>query len=347
MADWLERTDVGDPARIHAEGLATRAAIEDARDQVAACFGARPREVVFTSGATESIATACWGALQRGPHSVASEVEHSAVREWTRRGDHTLVGVDRGGRIDPQGLLDAVRVGETGVVHCQMVNHEVGVVQPVAEVVEAVGERALVHVDAAQAAGHLTLSFRGSGVDLLSLSGHKLGGPTGIGALLIRRGLRINPLLVGGDQERARRAGIENVAGIIGFAAACGGMSVIGEAAQQRRLTDRIVAWADAATDVEVLGDRDHRCPHLVCLAIADVEPQPILLGLDGLGVAVHSGSSCSSEAFEPSPVLVAMGVDAQHSLRISVGWSSTNADVDRLVSGLDRVLADLRSLRT
>lgn len=348
MIEWLERNDTGDPARIHAEGMVARAAIEEAREQVAAYFGARPREVVFTSGATESIATACWGALQRGEHSVLSAVEHSAVREWAERGQCTVVGVGTGGRVDPSELVAAV-IDSTAIVHCQLVNHEIGVCQPVAEVVDAIDGRTLVHVDAAQGGGRVPISFNGSGVDLMSLSAHKLGGPTGIGALLVRRGLRLNPLTVGGDQERARRAGVENIVAIIGFAAACSelGATYDDEVAHQSALAARVIGWADASDGIEVLGDRGYLSPHLVCLGIADVEPQPVLLGLDAGGVAVHSGSSCSSEAFESSPVLEAMGVDAQHSLRISVGWSSTASDVDHLLARLDRVLADLRRLRT
>ena len=348
MIEWLERNDAGDPARVHAEGMVARVAIEEAREQVAAYFGARPRELVFTSGATESIATASWGALQRGEHAVLSAVEHSAVREWAERGESTVVGVGPGGRVDPSELVAAV-IDTTAVVHCQLVNHEVGVCQPVAEVVDAIDGRTLVHVDAAQGGGRIPISFSGSGVDLMSLSAHKLGGPTGIGALLIRRGLRLNPLVVGGDQERARRAGEENIAAIVGFAAACAelGATFDGEVAHQFALTARVIAWAEASDGIDVLGDREHRSPHLVCLGIADIEPQPVLLGLDAGGVAVHSGSSCSSEAFEPSPVLEAMGVDAQHSLRVSVGWSSTDTDVDQLLALLDRVLADLRLLRT
>jgi cysteine desulfurase len=346
MIEWLERTDVADPGRLHAEGMAARVAVEEARERVAARFGARPREVVFTSGATESIAMACWGAARsRGPHSVVAAVEHSAVREWAQRGPHDVIAVDRTGRLDAAQVAALVRE-DTGVVHCQWGNHEVATLQPVAEMVAAVDGRALVHVDAAATAGLVPIDFVASGVDLLSLSGHKLGGPAGVGVLLVRRGLRVEPLLVGGDQERARRAGMENVAAIVGLAAACDAVDPDTEAAAARAHTERVITWARSAEGVEVLGDPEHRLPHIVCLGLADVEPQPVLLGLDQAGVAVHSGSSCSTEAIEPSPVLAAMGVDAERSLRISVGWSTTSADIDRLLEALPRVLTDLRSLR-
>jgi cysteine desulfurase len=201
----------------------------------------------------------------------------------------------------------------------------------------------LVHVDAAQATGHLDIDFGALDADLLSVSAHKAGGPAGVGALLIRRGLRVRPLLVGGDQERARRAGLENVPGIVGFGAACASIDVEREAAQQRSLTQPVL---DTSFDgVVVYGDPDNRVPHLVCLGILGIEPQAVLLGLDRAGIAAHSGSACSSEALEPSPVLEAMGVDAHRSLRVSVGWSSTEADIDALLDALPRVIADLRRL--
>ncbi|HEX6421398.1 MAG TPA: cysteine desulfurase family protein, partial [Acidimicrobiales bacterium] len=335
----------GDPGRIHAEGLAARVTLEQARQHVADLLGARPREVVLTSGATEAIAAACWGAAARGGHQVVPAVEHSAVRQSAaRHGDVTVVPVDGAGRVAVDDLLGAVR-DDTALVHLQWGNHEVGTVQPVAEAVAACRERGvLVHVDAAQAAGRVPVAFRDLGADLLSVSGHKLGGPAGTGALLVRQGLRLRPLLVGGDQERARRAGLENVAALAGLGAACAalgggddqaGAGVDAEGAAQRRLTDRIlaaVAADPALAGLRVHGDLVHRLPHIVCVGVEGIEPQAVLLGLDRAGIAAHSGSACSSESLEPSPVLEAMGVDAHHSLRLSVGWSTTDADVDRLL---------------
>lgn len=202
-------------------------------------------------------------------------------------------------------------------------------------------------MDAAQSAGWTAASFTGSGVDLMSISGHKMGGPTGTGVLLVRRGLRLPPLMVGGDQERARRAGMENVAGIIGLAAACAANDPHADGTAAAAHTARIVAWALGADGVTLLGTADAagRTPHLVCLGLEGIEPQPVLIGLDSAGVAVHSGSSCSSEALEPSPVLAAMGADADRSLRISVGWPTTSAVVDRLLDVLPRIINELRSL--
>ncbi|MGQ0433502.1 MAG: cysteine desulfurase family protein [Microthrixaceae bacterium] len=344
---WLTHPG-GDPGRIHAEGLAARLEVETARERVASLFGTRPRSVVFTSGASESIAAACWGASERGSHQVVAAVEHSAVRRAAEaRGEVTMVGVDATGRIDVDALLSAVRP-DTALVHVQWGNHEVGTLQPVAEVVTACRERGvLVHVDAAQANGHVPIAFDAVGADLMSISAHKMGGPAGVGALLIRRGLRVRPLLVGGDQERARRAGLEPVALLAGFGAAAEVLqtSLPVEAAAQRSLTDRILAAVPSLDGVRIYGDPVARLPHLVCLGVDGVEPQAVLLGLDRAGVAAHSGSACSSEALEPSPVLEAMGVDAHHSLRLSVGWSTTDADVDAALDALPGILDDLRAL--
>lgn len=342
---------VGDPGRIHAEGLEARVRVETTREQVASLLGARPREVVFTSGATESIAAVCWGAARRGDHQVLTAVEHSAVTAAaTRHGETTVVAVDGLGRVDPDAVLDAVRP-DTSVIHVQWGNHEVGTTQPVAAVVAAArGRGALVHVDAAQAAGRVPLSFRDVGADLMSVSGHKWGAPAGTGVLLVRRGLRLDPLLVGSDQERARRAGLEPVAVLAGLGAAAAALTdgdhLADEGAAARHLTDRVLSGVAGLEGVQVHGDPVDRLPHLVCLGFDDVEPQAVLLGLDRAGIAAHSGSACSSESLEPSPTLAAMGVDALRSLRISVGWSSTEADVDALLDALPEVLAGLRALR-
>ncbi len=207
----------------------------------------------------------------------------------------------------------------------------------------------LVHVDAAAAGGRVPIDFADLGADLLSLSGHKFGGPTGTGALLVRRGLRLRPLLRGGDQERARRAGLENLPALVGLGAACEALAADGrlerERDDSRRLTDRLVVAATALDGVHQLGDPDDRLPHLVCLGIDGIEPQAVLLGLDQAGIAAHSGSACASEALEPSPVLEAMGVDAHRSLRLSVGWSTTDDDVDAVLTALPAVLDRLRAL--
>ena len=345
MLPWLQGL-AADPGRVHTEGRMARAAVETAREQVAALVGARPREVVFTSGATEAINAAVWGAGERGTHVIAPAVEHSAVLDASSRVGLTRAGVDRQGRVDPDELLSHVR-DDTALVHVQWGNHEVGTLQPVEKLVAACRERGvLVHVDAAQAIGHVPVDFDALGADLLSVSAHKLGGPQGAGALLVRRGLRLRPLLLGGEQERARRGGLENVAAIAGFGAAAEVVDVEGEGRTARGQTDRMLRDATRLDGVVGYGDPAGRLPHIVCLGVEGVEAEAVLLGFDQAGVAVHSGSACSSESLEPSPVLAAMGVDADRSVRVSVGWSTTGDDVAAFCDALPRVVERLRALR-
>lgn len=346
-----------DPGRLHAEGRVTRVALEEAREQVAALFGARPREVVFAASGTEAVNAAVWGAVGRAgdpAHVVTTAVEHSAVLDACRRApaDVTVVGVDEVGRFDAGAVAEAVQ-DDTALVSVQLANHEVGTLQPVADVVHACRERgeALVHVDACMAVGHVAVDFGTLGADLLSVTAHKMGGPKGAGALLIRRGLRLPQLIVGGAQERARRGGLEDVPAMVGFGAVAAELAADGrletEADVARRLTERVAAEAPRLVPGVVrYGDDDERVPHLVCLGIEGVEAEPVLLGLDQRGVAVHSGSACSSEMLEPSPILEAMGLDAEHSLRVSVGWDSTGDDVDALLDALPAVVDGLRALR-
>ena len=345
-----------DPGRLHAEGRVTRVALEDAREQVAALLGARPREVVFTASGTEAVNTAVWGAVARadGPaHIVTTAVEHSAVLDACRRSgaDLTVVGVDGLGRYNPTEVLDAVRPA-TALVTVQLANHEVGTIQPATAVAAACRERGvLVHVDACMAAGHVPVDFSTLDADLCSVSAHKFGGPKGAGALLVRRGLRLPPFVVGGAQERARRGGLEDVPAMVGFGAAAAEVATDGrlaaEANAQCGLTERVARDTPVRVGgVTLYGDPADRVPHLVCLGVDGVEAEPILLGLDQQGVAVHSGSACSSEALEPSPILAAMGVDADHSLRVSVGWSSTPEDVDAFLDAFPAVVDRLRALR-
>jgi cysteine desulfurase len=342
-----------DPGRLHAEGRVTRVALEDAREQVAAFFGARPREVVFTASGTESVNAGVWGALARSPragHVVTTAVEHSCVRDAIVRGgaEVTFVGVDRSGRFDPAEVIDAMRP-DTHLVSIQLANHEVGTMQPVHEVVAAVRDRqCIVHVDACAAVGHVSVDFRALDVDLCSVTAHKLGGPKGAGALLVRRGLRLDPLIVGGAQERARRAGIEDVPAWVGFGAACSVVDLAAESAAQRGFITRAAEVTELVEGVSRFGPADpvDALPNLLCIGVDGVEAEPILLSLDQHGVAVHSGSSCSSETLEPSPVLLAMGVDADHSLRVSVGWSTTADDVERFVEVFPGIVDRLRGLR-
>ena len=363
MVPWL---GAADPGRVHTEGRMARAALEAAREQVAGLLGTRPRQVVFTAGGTEAVNAAVRGALARWsaatppgappgpPEVVAAGVEWSAVAAAAEAAGARVVRPPVGpdGVVDAAALLDAVGPS-TALVNCQWANHEVGSMQPAAEVVARCRELGVaVHVDACAAAGHVPVGFDDLGADLLSVSAHKMGGPRGAGALLVRRGLRVPPLLVGGAQERDRRAGMEDVAAQVGWGAVSAELAATGaleaEADLARDQVGRLRAGAEAIDGVEVLGpvDPDRRLPHLVCLLVGGVEAEAVLLGLDQAGVAAHSGSACSSETLEPSPVLEAMGVAAERSLRLSVGWSTTDADIDAFLRAFPDVVTRLRSLR-
>jgi cysteine desulfurase len=361
MLNCLEQSSLwGDPARIHVEGRATRVAVEEAREKVAELLGTRPRQVIFTSGGTEAVNAAAWGALRAlpGRPALIPEVEHSSVRAASERlAPCVPVPVQASARVDPAAVEEALDKCEAdgepaALVHCQAANHEVGTLQPVTEVVALCRDRGvMVHVDACAAAGHVPLALDDLGADLVSVSAHKLGGPPGTGALVVRRGLRVDPFIVGGDQERARRAGLENVPAIVGFGAAAEILSdparLDEESSTQRRLTDLLLQSATSVEGVSGVGDISARVPHIVCVEVEGVEAEPVLLALDQAGIAAHSGSSCSSESLAPSPVLAAMGADPERSLRLSVGWSSTDSDVEAFAEAFPEAVGRLRALRT
>jgi cysteine desulfurase len=338
-----------------------RDALEAAREQVSGLLGVVPRQVVFTSGATEAINAAVWGATQAAPEApvLCAAVEHSAVRDASARAAPVEdIAVDGAGRLDVAALrerLGSASLPRPALVHCQWGNHEVGTLQPVHEVVELCREAGVtVHVDAAAGGGHVRMDLGDLDADLVSLSAHKLGGVPGAGSLIVRRGSRFAPLLVGGEQERGRRAGLEAIPALLAFGAATAALAADDQrviTTESERARHQIAAMVDAALavpGVELIGPAApaERLPHLVCLGVHGVEAEPVLIGLDRSGVAVHSGSACSSESIEPSPVLEAMGVDPSHSLRVSVGWTTTGAEVAAFAAAFKQVVADLRALR-
>ncbi len=348
-----------DPGRMHTEGLTVRHQLELARASVADFLGARPRETILTSSATEAIVAAIWGQTTSTPGSVIVPAsEHSAVRLAAERtGRAVPVPIDRTGRVDPSDIVAAIdrehRAGRTvSLACCQLGNHEVGTIQPVEAISVACRARAVpLLVDAAQAVGRVPFDFGASGATFAAVSGHKLGGPAGSGVLLVKRGVRIEPLLVGGAQERARRAGLEDTVAAVGLGAACAELGDTREleAEAARVATDRLRSVFADIEGVEVFGPTkaELRLPHLVCVGFADVEPQAIVISLDQAGIAAHSGSACSSEELEPSPVLEAMGVAADRSLRLSVGWHTSDEDLDAAAVALPTAVERLRALRT
>ena len=355
IAEWLDLPQA-DPGRGYEEALVVRRAVEAARDAVAALVAATPRQVVFTSSISESVNTAVAAALDRGGRVLVAPVERSSVLEAAaKHGELVGLEVDGDGRLTPAALAAALEAGPAALVCLQLANHETGTLLDVAPLVDAAHRAgAAVHVDASVAVGHVPLDVQAIGAEYTTLCAEGLGAPAGTGALVVRRGLRLVPLLVGGDQERARRAGVENVVGILALGAAAqvlgegAGALLAAEAEAQRGLIARLEAGADELDGVRPVGDPSPlgRVPHVRCFVVEGVEAEPVLLGLDRHGVSVHSGSACSSESLERSEVLQAMGVDEDHSLRVSVGWATTPDEVDAFLVAFPKVLAELRALR-
>jgi cysteine desulfurase len=347
--------DYGDPARMYGRARRARLVLDRCREQVAAAVGARADEVVFTSGGTEAANLAVGGmarAARRRRHLVVGAVEHTAVlnpaKALAAHGfEVSEVGVDRGGRVDPDELAAAVR-DDTLLVCLQHANQEVGTVQPVREAAEAAHARgALLLVDACQTVGRLPVDLGDLGADLLVASAHKFYGPPGTGFLAATRGARLRPVLLGDERERRRRAGMENLPGIAAMAAAVTARVAEAPAEHDRMaaLAGRLVDGLAAVPEVVVHGDPAHRLPHLVAFSVLYVEGEALLLLLDAKGIAVHSGSSCTADTQEPSHVLAAMGAITHGSVRVSFLADADDAAVDRFLAVLPAAVADLREM--
>jgi cysteine desulfurase len=355
------REDFGNPSSLHHFGQRAKAAVDQARSAVAALIGAEASDVVFTSGGTESDNLAIRGAVEAlertgRRHLIASAIEHEAVlntlKALAKRGwQATLLPVDETGIVSPDALSEAI-TDETALVSVMHANNEIGTVQPVAELARiAHGRGALFHTDAVQSAGKIAVDVKMLGVDLLSISAHKFYGPKGIGALWLRRGLRLQPLMTGGKQERNRRAGTENVPGIVGMgtAAALARAKMGEEAARLATLRDRLEEGIlRAVPGTAVNGAQAARVPNTANVSFDRVEAESLLIALDLDGVAVSTGSACSSGTLEPSHVLKAMGFPAhrtQNSIRFSLGAGNTDADIDRVIAILPGIVEKLRAL--
>ena len=358
--------DWGNPSSIYLEGQRARRWLDEARARCAKTLGVAPSEIVFTSGGTESINAAIRGAAleQRerghGDHVVTSQVEHHAVLHTVERLERegfraTFLPVDGEGRVDPAALEEAVGP-QTVVLSLMAANNEVGTLQPVAEaaaLARARNPRVVVHSDAVQAAGAMDVSPDALGVDLLTLTAHKFYGPKGSGLLYVRGGTPWRAQMLGGGQERERRAGTENVAGAFGLAVAMELASAErGErVAHCRRLRDRLLfELPERVPDTVLTGpaDPDARLPNNFSCCFRDVEGESVLLALDMAEIAASSGSACTTGALEPSHVLTAMGVDADlahASLRLSVGAGNTDAQIDYVLEQLPPIVERLRAL--
>jgi cysteine desulfurase len=342
----------GNPSSIHAVGRAARRQVEDARESVARIVGVDPKEVVFTSGATEANNLAILGTVDRGSHVVTTAIEHPSVLEACGALDGceiTRVIVDAEGRVRPADVERAI-ASRTALVSVMLANNEVGTIQPVEEIAAiAKTRRVLLHVDAAQACGKLKLSMIG---DLLTLSAHKMHGPKGVGALIVRRGTRLRPRLFGGGQEFERRAGTENVAGILGLARAAelGERDRIARMEHLTRLSRALRDGIAAMPDSRIHSPATGVLPHIVNASFRGVDGEAAIIALDAEGVCASSGSACASQSLEPSHVLQAMGLPAdvaRGSLRFSFGVENTDEDVQRTLGVLRRVIDRLRRIST
>jgi cysteine desulfurase len=346
----------GNPSSVHAEGRAARQLIERARGQVAAMTGTDPANVIFTSGATEANAMALspgWSAPgQPAPDRLlVSAVEHPSVLESGRfaRDGRRTIPVTSNGVVEAEALR-ALLAGAPALVSIMLANNETGVVQPISEIAEIVHEAGgLLHVDAVQAPGRISLNFSDLTADLMTLSAHKVGGPKGVGALIRRAGLHLStPLTVGGGQERGLRAGTENVAGIVGFGAAVaeitGRLTI--EAAHTKRLQERLESGLRAVTpDVIIFGEQADRLPNTTAFSHPGLRAETAVIAFDLAGVAVSSGAACSSGKVQPSSVLGAMGVDpalSRGAIRVSTGHSTEDADIERFLSAWTKLSESL-----
>lgn len=351
----------GNPSSIHAAGRRARQGLDEAREQVAALIGAKPREIVFTGSGSEAdnlaLKGAAWAASARGRHIVTSAVEHKAILQSAaileRRGfEITYLPVDAHGVVDPRAVQDAIGDG-TVLVSVMAANNEVGTLQPVAEIGAICRERkVLFHVDAVQAAPFLPISVNDWQVDLMTLSSHKLYGPKGVGALFVRQGTALLPQVSGGSQERQRRAGTENVAGIVGFgrafALAADPAEQATENVRQAALRAELIDGATSIQGIRVTGHPERRLPNSASFVVDGVEGADLVAALDLEGIEASTGSACTTGSPEPSHVLLAMGFsesEAAGSLRLTLGRDTTAGQIDTVVATLARVVGRLRSV--
>lgn len=350
----------GNPSSIYSLGREAKRAVEEAREQVAAVLGAKPEEIYFTSGGSEAdnlaLQGVAWANERKGKHIITSSIEHHAVYDTCKflqkRGfEITFVGVDHYGRVNPQEVAEAIRE-DTILISIMHANNEVGTIQPIAEIGEIARSRGvLFHTDAVQTVGAIPVNVNDLNCDLLSLSAHKFYGPKGVGVLYARKGTRFLPHIYGGAQERGRRAGTENTAGIVGLAKAITLAEEERERVQPRIkelrdcLRDGILARVD---EVILTGHPEERLPNNLSLCFRYVEGEALLLNLDLQGIAASSGSACTSGSLEPSHVLLAMGLEheiAHGSLRLTLGRENTAEEIDYVVEAVATAVEKLREM--
>jgi cysteine desulfurase len=350
----------GNPSSLHSVGQRAAEALYEAREKIAACIGAEPREIYFTSGGSESDNQAIMSAVEAGRrknkrHIISTAIEHPAVintlKKLERQGfEVTLLEVPENGIITPEAVAEAIRP-DTALVTVMYANNEIGTIQPIAEIGAICRERGVIfHSDAVQAAGHIEIDVVRDNVDMLSISSHKFHGPKGVGALYVRRGVPLSRLIEGGEQERSRRAGTENVPGIVGMAAAlyeaCENMNVV--APKIMAMRDRLIEGLSKIPHSILNGDAKRRLPGNVNFCFEGVEGESIVLLLDEYGIQASSGSACASGSLDPSHVLIAIGRPheiAHGSLRLTLSEENTQEEVDYILEKVLQVVEHLRNM--
>ena len=350
----------GNPSSLYTLGQTAATALAQARETVARCLHCRPEEIVFTSGGSEAdnqaiLSAARWGKRQGKTHIISTAFEHHAVLHTLQKLEKegftvTLLDVHADGRITPQ-QVEAAITQDTCLVTVMYANNEIGTIQPIGEIGAICRARKVpFHTDAVQAAGHLAIDVGAEQIDRLSLSAHKFHGPKGVGALYVRKGIPLLPLIEGGAQERRKRAGTENVAGIVGLAAAlqtaCDHLEA--NAAKVTALRDKLIDGLAAIPHAALNGDRDHRLPGNVNVCFEGIEGESLLLLLDDRGICASSGSACTSGSLDPSHVLLAIGRPhevAHGSLRLSLCEENTEAEVDTMLREIPKVVEYLRNM--
>ena len=355
-------TAYGNPSSLYRFAQEGKSDLEEARAQVAACLNAKAEEIYFTSGGTEADNWALQGVAQlmalkgkRTGHIITSAIEHHAVLHTAQYLEKqgwsvTYLPVDGDGLVDPAAVETAIRP-DTILISVMAANNEIGTIQPIAEIgAIARAHQILFHTDAVQAVGHIPVDVEAWNVDLLSLSGHKFGGPKGIGALYVKKSLRLPALIQGGGQEKGRRSGTENVPGAVGMAAALKEAveHMPEESARLAALRDKLIAGLEGLPYTRLTGHREKRLPGTASFVFEGVEGEALLLHLDARGICASSGSACSSASLDPSHVLLAIGLShavAHGSLRLSLGRDNTQADVDAMLNEIPDVVAYLREM--
>lgn len=354
-------TDIyGNASSPHSFGQTARIGVEHAREQVARAINADPSEIVFTGCGTESDNTVLFGVAERyakkGDHIITTNVEHHAILHscaaLEKKGIKvTYLPVDKDGLVTPEQVRDAI-TDKTILVSVMFANNEVGTIMPIPEIAAVCHEKGvLFHTDAVQAAGHVPIDVKAMGIDMLSISGHKFHGPKGVGVLYERKGIRLPSYIIGGEQEKGRRAGTENVAGIVGLGEALelAVTNMSETSARMTRMRDRLIEGIEATIpEVKLNGHRTKRLPNNVNFSIKYIEGESILLMLDMAGIAASSGSACTSGSLDPSHVLLALGLThevAHGSVRMTLGDDTTDEDIDYVLETLPKVAHRLRAM--